>query len=471
MRTTLHPATRFISAAVLVFSHCVASAQGTQIPSAQEIIKKVDAYMKAAVEVEHFMGSILIARDGKPIVSKSYGMANIELDVPNTPDTVFRIASISKQFTAAAILMLQERGKLKVSDLACSHLAQCPEDWKAITIHHLLTMTHGIPRINLSDIGTLRHLPIRMDQWYEVTSKKPLDFNPGENFAYQNSGYNVLGLIIERVAGKPYGDFVETEIFAPLGMTKTGYEDPFKVIKNRATGYKQLQGDPITNVPFREVIRMYAAGGIYSTTKDLLIWDNAIANGKILSKESVAQMAKPVGEMVPGRGYGYGVWTSEMFGRRRVAHGGNASGFINYYARFPEDRVVVIVLSNNQQGSSGKINDALAAITFGEKYERPTPRKPEITLVSAALDRYVGTYTSPLPRVTFTLTNESGKLMLLETGYAKHEIFPQSEIDFFSKTFDQQIKFEIGNDGKILGLVSHAGDDNLYPVVTGKRGK
>jgi CubicO group peptidase (beta-lactamase class C family) len=427
--------------------------------------------MEAAVPVEHFMGSILVARDGKPIVSKSYGMANIEHDVPNTPDTVFRLASVSKQFTAAAILILQERGKLKVTDHACQHLAECPESWKPITIHHLLTMTSAIPGINVKDIGALRGLPIPMEQWFETTAKKPLEFTPGEKFRYLNAGYTVLGLIIERVSRQTYGEFLQTEIFTPLGMKRSGYEDPQKVIKHRATGYKQLQGDPITNVPFREIIRMYAAGGIYSTTEDLLIWDNALTSGKLLSKQSIEQMSTPFRDMVRGRGYAYGLWSSEMFGRRRLAHGGNASGFINYFARFPEDRVVVIVLSNNQHGSSGKINDALAAIAFGQAAERPTPRKPAITLASSLLDKYVGQYVSALPEVTFTITNEEGKLMLLETGYAKHEIFSQSETDFFSKTFDMQISFEFGPDGNPISLRLHAGDDTLYPVMTGKRVK
>ncbi len=160
------------------------SASAQTAPSTREIKAKVDEYMKAAVEFERFSGSILIAKDGKPIVSKGYGMANIEFDAPNNPHTVFRLASVSKHFTAAAIMILQERGKLNVNDLACKHLAECPAAWQTITIRHLLTNTHGIPGISALEIGSLRGLPIPMDQWYEVTSKKPLEYTPGEKFKY-----------------------------------------------------------------------------------------------------------------------------------------------------------------------------------------------------------------------------------------------------------------------------------------------
>lgn len=427
--------------------------------------------MKSAVEIERFSGSILIAKNGKPLVSKSYGMANVEHDVPNTPDAVFRLASVSKQFTATAIMMLQERGKLKVTDYACAYLAECPEAWRPITIHHLLTMTHGIPSINVNDIGALKGLPIPMDQWFQTTAKKPLEFTPGEKFKYANAGYAVLGLIIERASGKSYGEFLQDEILRPLGMHRSGYEDPIRIIKNRATGYKQLQGDAIENVPYREIIRMYAAGGVFSTTEDLLLWDRSFYTNALLSKKSIDAMCAPFRDMVPGRGYAYGLWSSEMYGRRRLAHGGNATGFILYFARYPEDRVTVIVLSNNQSGSSGKINDVLAAIVFGENYDMPKERGEAIDVDPAALNKFIGEYKSILPEVTYTITREDGKVMLLETGYPKHQIFPKSQLEFFSKTFDMQIKFALDAKGEVAGFIAHSGDDTLYPVMEGKKVK
>lgn len=414
------------------------------------------------------MGTILIAKDGKPIVSKGYGMANIEFDAPNNPQTVFRLASVSKQFTAAAIMILQERGKLNTSDLACKYLTECPTAWQPITIRHLLTMTHGIPNITALEIGGLRSLPIPMDQWYETTSKKPLEYTPGEKFKYLNAGYTVLGLIIERVSGKSYGEFMQENIFTPLGMKRTGYEVPLRIIKNRAIGYKQLQGDPIANVPYREIIRMYSAGGIYSTTEDLLLWDQVLYTDKLLSKKSIDEMFTPFREMVPGRGYAYGWWSSQQFGRRRLAHGGNATGFITYFARYPEDRVTVIVLSNNQSGSAGKINDVLSAIVFGKEYEMPKERKA-ITVASSVLEKYVGEYQAQFPTTNYKITIENGKLMFQEIDFLKAEMFAESQTDFFLKTADMQIKFVKDANGMVTGFIVDQGDGTLYPIMNGKK--
>jgi CubicO group peptidase (beta-lactamase class C family) len=458
-----------ILAAVCLFVFQSASAQPAA-PSAQQIKAKVDEYMKAAVEFEKFSGSVLIAKDGKPIVSKGYGMANIEFDAPNNPQTVFRLASVSKQFTAAAIMILQERGKLSVNDSACKYLTNCPTAWQPITIRHLLTMTHGIPNVSALEIGGLRALPIPLDQWYEVTGKKPLEYAPGEKFKYLSAGYTVLGLIIERVSGKSYGEFMQENIFTPLRMKRTAYEAPFRIVKNRAIGYKQLPGDPITNVPYREIIRMYAAGGIYSTTEDLLLWDQALYTTKLLSKKSIEEMFTPFKDMYPGKSYAYGWWTSQKFGRREIAHGGNATGFITYFARYPEDRVTVIVLSNNQSGSAGKINDVLSAIVFGEKYEMPKERKA-ITVTPSVLEKYVGEYQAQFPPTNYKITIENGKLMFQEIDFLKAEMFAESETEFFLKAADMQIKFVKDANGTVIGFIVHQGDSTLYEVVNGKKVK
>ncbi|MBC7900627.1 MAG: serine hydrolase [Saprospiraceae bacterium] len=445
-----------------------ASAQTTAMPSAQQITVKVDEYMRSAVEVERFSGSILVARDGQPIVSKSYGMANVELDVPNKPNTVFRIASITKQFTATAIMMLQERGKLNVNDPFCKYLADCPAAWQPITIRHLLTMTSGIAGASVIEIGPLRGLPVPWDQWLEATKKKPLTSTPGENFRYNNSGYTLLGLIIERLSGKSYGEFLQENIFTPLVMKQTGYEDPRRIIKNRATGYRQLPGDPITNVPYAEIFGLYAAGGIYSTTEDLLLWDKALYTDKLLSRRSIDEMFTPFKEMIPGKSYASGWWTSKKFGHQEIGHGGNLAGFINYIARFPAERVTVIVLSNNGRGSSGKISSVLSAIVFGAPYEIPKERKA-VAVASSVLDKYAGQYRVQLPMTNFIITNENGKLMALRDAEPKTEMFAESETDFFLKTEDIQFKFLKDTNGGVTGLIVHQGDGTLYEVMTGQK--
>lgn len=436
--------------------------------STDEIVAKIDAYMKAAVEIERFTGSILVARDGQPIVSRSYGMANVELDVPNTPDTVFRLASVTKQFTAASILMLQERGKLNVTDPICKHLKDCPAAWQPITIHNLLSMTSGIPGTSALELGPLRGLPVPWDQWLEAVKKKPLEFDPGEKFKYANSNYTLLGFIIEHLSGKTYGDFLQDNIFKPLGMKHTALEDPRRIVRNRATGYRQLPGDEIANVPYAEVVALYAAGGVYSTTKDLLLWDQALYTDKILSRKSLDAMYTPFREMLPGKGYAYGVWSSTKHGRREIAHGGNLAGFITYIARYPEDRVTIIVLSNNGRGSSGKISNVLSAIVFGAPHEMPKERKA-VQVASKVLDQYAGQYKVAQPATNFTITNEGGKLMVVRDAEAKVEMFAESENAFFLKNEDIQFVFVKDADGAVTGVNVHQGDSTLFEVLHGQR--
>lgn len=456
--------------ALFLFVFQSAAAQNAAVPSEKQITEKIDEYMKSAVEVERFSGAILVARDGKVLVSKGYGMANVELDVPNTPQTVFRLASITKQFTAAAIMMLQERGKLNTGDPFCKYLTDCPPAWQPITIRQLLTMTSGIPGVTATELGPLRGLPVPWDQWLEATKKKPLEFAPGENFKYANTGYTLLGFIIERVSGKSYGEFLQENIFAPLGMKQTGYEDPLRIIKNRATGYRQLPGDPVTNVPYAEMIRLYAAGGIYSTTEDLLLWDKALYTDKLLSRKSIDEMFTPFKEMYPGKAYAYGWWTSNKFGRQEIAHGGNLAGFITYLARYPSERVTVIVLSNNGRGSSGKISNVLSAIVFGAPYEIPKERKA-VAVGSSVLDKYVGEYRFQYPPTTIIVTNENGKLMQQRNAEPKTEMFAESETKFFLKNEDIQFTFVTGADGIVTGMIVHQGDGTLYEFMNGQKVK
>jgi CubicO group peptidase (beta-lactamase class C family) len=340
--------------------------------------------------------------------------------------------------------------------------------WQPVTIRHLLTMTHGIGGVTATELGPLRGLPVPWDQWLEATAKKPLEFAPGEKFKYLNSGYTLLGFVIERVSGVTYGEFLQENIFTPLGMKQTGYEEPLRIVKNRATGYKQLPGEPINNLPYREIIRMYAGGGVYSTTEDLLLWDKALYTEKLLSRKSIDEMFTPFKDMYPGKSYAYGWWTSQKFGRTEIAHGGNATGFITYIARYPSDRVTVIVLSNNERGSSAKISGVLSAIVFGAPYEIPKERQA-VALQSSVLDKYAGEYEFEYPPTNFVIANENGKLTAQRNGESKQEMFAESETKFFLKTEDIQFTFVKSADGTVTGLIVHQGDGTLYEVMNGQK--
>ena len=462
----LHRFIALVALSLFIFQ----SAPAQKVRTDKQIAAEIEQYMKSAVEFERFTGAILVARDGQPIVSRGYGLANVELDVANTPKTVFRLASLTKQFTAASIMMLQERGKLNVSDPFCKYLTDCPAAWQSITIRQLLTMTSGISGPSGLEFGPLRGLPVPWDQWLEATKKKPLDFAPGSEFRYSNPGYTLLGFIIEKLSGKTYGEFLDENIFTPLGMKQTGYENPLRIIKNRATGYRQLPGDPIANIPYAEMVGLYAAGGIYSTTEDLLLWDQALYNEKLLSRNSIDEMYTPDKEMLPGKAYAYGFWTSKKHGRQEIAHGGNLAGFITYIARYPSDRVTVIVLSNNGRGSSGKISGVLSSIIFRSPYEKAYERKA-IAVDTALLDKYAGEYKFQQPSATFIITNENGRLFQKRNMETKVEMFAESDNKFFLKAEDIQLTFVKGTNGVVTGLTVYQGDGTLFEVMTGQRTK
>jgi CubicO group peptidase (beta-lactamase class C family) len=447
-----------VAMCLLSLQHAVAQSPAVAPKSAQQIAAKVDEYMNAAVRVNRFSGSVLVARDGQPIISKGYGLANYELDVPNTPGTVFRLGSLTKQFTAMAVMMLQERGKLSVSDSMCKHLSDCQAAWQPITIRNLLTHTSGIPSYTgLPDYEKTQSLPVTHVSLIERFKDKPLEFAPGEKFKYNNSGYYLLGVIIERASGKTYADFLQENIFKPLGMTSTGYDSSRSIIKNRAAGYA-MQGDSVVNASYLDMSIPYAGGSLYSTVEDLLRWDQALYTERLVSRKSLDEM------FTPFRGeYGYGWNRRRKFDRQALEHEGGINGFNTFISRYPADRLAVIVLSNNEYRSVARIATDLTAIAFGAVYQIPQERKV-IAVASSTLDKYVGQY--QLPNTIVTITNENGKLMWQAAGQPKVELLAESETDFFAKSFGVQVRFVKDAQGRVTGLVrTRGGSETPAPKI------
>lgn len=424
-------------------------------PTTQQITQKVDEYMNAAARVDGFGGSILVARDGQPVVSRGYGMANVELDVPNTPQTVFRLGSITKQFTAMAIMMLQERGKLNVNDPACKYLTDCPAAWQPITVKNLLTHTAGVPNYtSFPDFAKVAVLPTTNAAMIAQFRDKPLEFAVGEKFAYSNSGYYLLGAIIERASGKSYADFLQENIFTPLGMKQTGYDSPVRIIKNRAAGYAR-QGGEIVNASYMDMTIPGAAGALYSTVGDLLLWDQALYTEKLVSRKTLDEIFTPF-----KNGYGYGWSIGKKFDRREISHGGGIYGFATDISRFPDDRVTVIVLSNVQGAPAGRIGNDLAAIVFGAAYEIPKERR-EIAVDRKVLEKYVGQYELAAPKIVISFTLENGKLFGQVGGQGKFALSAESETVFFSKDVNLQITFTKDAQGQTTGLTFSQGGANI----------
>lgn len=447
-----------------VISISAQTTPASSAPTAQQVAAKVDEYMNAAVKADGFTGSILVARDGATLASKGYGLANIELNVPNTPQTVFRLASLTKQFTALAIMALQERGKLSTGDSVCKYLDACPAAWQPITIRHLLTHTSGIPNYtSFPDFAKTSMSPATHESFIGRVKDRPLDFAPGEKFNYNNTGYYLLGVVVERAAGKSYEDFLRENIFTPLGMKNTGFDSPERIIKNRAAGYEG-QGERIHNASYIDMSNGYAAGFIVSTTEDLLLWDKALYTEKLVSRKSLDEMFTPFKDLAPGKNYAYAWWLEKQSDRQAISHSGHINGFATYIMRYPSERVTVIVLSNNRGVPSERIAKDLSAVVFGAAYKIPQERKV-IPVSGAVLEKYVGQY-QLRPNFIITMSLEGGKLMMQPNRPQKVEMFATSEIDFFLKAGNAQFTFVKDAQGNVTGLVFHLnGQDTTAPKI------
>ena len=265
---------------------------------------KLDHYVQMYADQGLFSGAVLVAKDGKILLCKAYGMANLEHDIPNKIDTKFKIASMTKSFTAMAIMQLQEMGKLAVQDSLAKYIPDYPRG-KEITIHQLLTHTSGVPHHAAGQYDKQEKIQqYTLETRIALFKNKPLDFNPGEKFGYSDYGYILLTYIIEKASGETYEQFLKEYIFDPLSMQNTGYDDYKRIIKNRASGYT-LFG---TNADYIDMSFLSGAGALYSTVQDLYRWDQALYTDKLISKKSLDTMFTPFKD---NTGYGWGVLSAD----------------------------------------------------------------------------------------------------------------------------------------------------------------
>jgi CubicO group peptidase (beta-lactamase class C family) len=433
--------------AVLLFASCGLWAQ--------DLHTKVEQYMHASMTVDHFMGSVLIAEHGKLLFTQGYGMANVKLRIPNRPETEFWIGSITKQFTAMAILELQERGKLSIHDPVCKYVPECPKDWGAITIYNLLTHTSGIPNFtSFPNYLKFSTQPTTSSQLLALFENKPLDFKPGAKFSYSNSGYEVLGYIIQRASGETYREFLEKNIFAPLGLKDTGYASSHPAGKNQAQGYVYSQNGYVP-APYLNMTVPFSAGALYSTVLDLYKWDRALNAGKLISRKDLDEMLAPhVAAGGPGNAhYGFGWFISSEFGHKEISHEGSINGFTSFNSWFSNDDAFVIVLDNMSSPEITAVSRALAAILFGRRYQTPKEYKT-ISVPSAELAKFVGQY-QLAPSFIITVRRERDQLTAQATHQPVFPIFPLSKAEFFFKVVDAQISFVQNASGQVTGLVLH----------------
>jgi len=422
----------------------------------EDIQKKVDEYIHAHIQMNQFSGSILIAKNDQIIINKGYGYASYGFEIKNNPETKFRIGSLTKGFTAVAILQLEEKGLLSVDDKLQEHIPDYPGS-NEITIKHLLTHTSGIPNhTEFPDFDKERRVyEYSILETIETFKNKPLEFNPGEKFNYSNSNYILLGLIIEQATQMSYEEYIKQNIFEPLNMKNSGFENPEKVIKNLAQGYS-INNTEIEKAKFRDMSNAHASGALYSTVEDLYIWDRALYSEELISNESKEKMFT---EFKDNYGFGWGI--VNVFNHKMIAHSGDIDGFTSNISRFINDDISIIILSNFEQTPINRINIDLISIVFDKKYTIPKIIKP-IKLSNNILQSFVGEYELQ-PGFVFSISFNDDKLSCQATGQPKLELTPISESEFMVKEANAKISFEKNINQEIEKLILHQGDKQ-YPA-------
>ncbi len=448
------PGARLVMAAALAWAVLVAPPADGAAGDGDRLGESVDRYIEPYVATGSFSGSILIARRGEVLFRGAYGFANLEHQVPNTPRTVYHLASVSRIFTCAAILVLEQRGKLRVDDPVGRHLAGYPRG-DAITLHHLLTGASGIPNVNdLEGYDLWSTQPQTPSTLVEKFRDLPLEFEPGERSVHSNSNYALLALVIETVSGKSYGDFLRDELFAPLGMERTGHDgDPSALIPDRASGYAPVGRAALVNAPTLDWSVKTGNGSLYSTVEDLYRWDRALVSGALLSPAAVE---KTFTDHVEHNGYGW--FVRERFGTREVHINGRSPGFGSYWGRSLGHDVTVIVLGNIYNSQPTTIGRDLIAMALDEPFE--PPRISAAKVGSEALREVVGSYRfGPdyySPNREVTLRDEDGDLFI-DWGW----LMPAGEGRFLDRLYGGEVEFRRDADGRVVEM--------LYDGFVGKR--
>jgi CubicO group peptidase (beta-lactamase class C family) len=419
----------------------------TVMMSGQTKEEKLNQLMEAYSAINKLNGSVLITQKGKVLLDHSYGLRDVANNLPNDSATIFNVGSITKQFTAAVILKLQEQNKLNVSDKINKYFSDFRNGDK-ISVEHLLTHTSGI--FNYTDdkvfMQTLATKPITREKMMAVFKDKPLKFVPGSDWEYSNSNYILLGYIIEKVTNSTYEAVVQDLIFKPLKMESTGFDLKTLDSPNQAKGYIVYSNQDSKESEEFDPTVSYAAGAMYTTPRDLNKWLNAIAAGQVISKASLNKAMTPY-----KNNYGFGNYIYTLNGKTVIAHGGLTFGYTAYLGRVAEDDIHIIILNNIVNRSINDIANNVLAILYDKPYTLPELIK-EVTVSTEVLNKYAGTY-KMAPQVFVAVTIENGQLFGQATGQAKVLLSAQKEDFFFIKGADIQVEFKkdaLGNIDELL---------------------
>lgn len=443
-----HALARRLSLPFMLALGCMAAPALAQDPA------RIDQVVSQQADAGTFTGAVLIGRDGQVVFDKGYGLANREWNIPNDGQTKYRLGSVTKQFTAAGIMLLVEGGKVDLNAPISTYVEAVPEAWASITPRHLLAHTSGIPNFtDFPEFGPLNTQPATLDSLIARFKDKPLDFAPGEKFAYSNSGYVLLTAIIEKASGQTYEAFVGERLLKPLGLADTGYDHHATILPRRAAGYTPSPSG-VVNADYGDMSIPVGAGALYSTTHDLMKWNEALYGGKLLKPESLALMTTPI-----LKDNGFGLFIEDKAGRKLIQHGGGIQGFNTYLAWDPETRSSIVVLGNLNGNDPSLIGDRLATLVQGGEITLPNERGT-VDIAAADLTEYEGAY--PLaPTFIITVKVVDGKLSAQATGQPAFTLTAEAKDRFFLTVVDAQISFTRDAEGKVDGLILHQNGANM----------
>jgi CubicO group peptidase (beta-lactamase class C family) len=415
----------------------------------QSLKQGIDALVEQTYKPDEPGAAVIVVKEGETVYRMGRGMANLELDVPIQPDMVFRIGSLTKQFTAVAVLMLAEQGKLAVDDPITRFLPDYPTGGRLITVKHLLTHTSGIKSYTtMPEWIPLRRKDFSLQELIDFFKDQLPVSEPGERWAYNNSGYILLGAIIEKVSCLTYEQFLQQNIFEPLGMKDSYYDNPARVIPRRVAGYSK-DPDGFRNADYLSMTQPYAAGALLSTVDDLALWDAALYTGKLL-KASTLEQAHASHFLSDGRptAYGYGWVIAGYQGNRFIEHSGGINGFRSHAIRLPDDHIYAAVLSNNGWLSPETLTFKIAALAMGRPYQEPTALEAE----PETFTRYEGLYElQGWEDACIRITRRGDQLFWQFKENEPEEISPLSKDEFFFKnnSYDH-VHFVDGVDGRMM---------------------
>jgi CubicO group peptidase (beta-lactamase class C family) len=443
------PFAAFLMAFIVV---ATGSASAQDAATNPRLVTEIDRVVSPYVEAGDFMGVVAVQYDGGDPVVRHYGLASLELGVPHEAADIFLIGSISKQFTAAAILLLEQDGRLKTTDPVSLHL---PEFKPAapITIEQLLTHTSGVADVySLKRYSATRGQGGTFEDVVADLGATELTHQPGSVYAYSNGGYSVLAAVIEQASGLAYGDYLRDRIFRPLGMSSSAHDEPGPFVMYRVSGYDPWGKSGWTHVLPPAEAYTRGSGSIWSSAEDLLAWNSALHGGRVLADSSYQKLVRDYGYQ-----YGYGVSVFQRFGRDVIGHDGRVTGFSSDAARYLDERLTVVILSNVQSVARDRIRRSVAAVTLGEAIsERQPPALADRASV-AALAELEGVYSFG-PRFEVSIREENGRLLARANEGSDSELVPTEDGDWFSRVLYATVRFERDEEGQVDRLVWGAGE-------------